>query len=104
MIERYYYIRDCLDRAPRVTVCLLENEDGFVSRGVALCSFNDNPCKKTGRALALARARKANGTEDNHSVPLSSLRNVESSGWLSYLYEFEPELTELESRILKRNQ
>src|SRR4030043_283071 len=102
MIERYYYIRDFLSRVPRITVCCLENEDGFVSRGIAICSFDDNPYKKTGRQLALARARKANGTEDNHPIPLSSLTNVKSNGWLNYLYEFNPELTSLESRILKR--
>ena len=57
MKERYYYYRD-ENRAPRVTVCLLQ--DGkYVSRGVAICAANDPVCKSKGRAIARGRAAKA---------------------------------------------
>jgi hypothetical protein len=56
---RFYYIRDD-ENKPRVTVCLYQYSDcRSPTRGIALCSPVDNPCKKTGRAIALGRAMKA---------------------------------------------
>lgn len=111
MIERYYYLRDHY-HAPRITICLLKNDDGFVSRGIAVCSPDDNPCKKTGRTIALAQARKANGTKSNHPLKFkemdrSWIRNfsknfLEGHGVvMEYFYEFNPKLTPMELRILK---
>jgi len=59
MKTKFYYLRD--GRVPLVTVCLLMNDKHGVSRGIAVCSDDDNPCKKTGRGIALKRARIANG-------------------------------------------
>jgi len=40
-----YYLRDHKN-APRVTVCLMKDDNGIVCRGLALCSLDDNPTKK----------------------------------------------------------
>ena len=45
MKEAIYYQRDHL-KAPRVTVCLMKDDNGIVCRGLALCSLDDNPTKK----------------------------------------------------------
>ena len=45
MKEAIYYQRDKYN-APRVTVCLMKDDNGIVCRGLALCSFDDNPTKK----------------------------------------------------------
>ena len=78
MKEAIYYQRDHL-KAPRVTVCLMKDDNGIVCRGLALCSLDDNPTKKDiektytlpyigltftehlagGRTIAKQRARKA---------------------------------------------
>ncbi len=63
MKTKYYYIRD-KDRHPRITVCLIENK-GLYARGVALCSFSENPIKAFGRTLALERAVTAMLTEES---------------------------------------
>lgn len=52
-----YYERG-KNRAPVVTVCLHISDESF-TRGVAICSPKDNPCKKIGRAIAKGRALKA---------------------------------------------
>lgn len=54
MKEIYYYIRDAKNR-PMTTICLLE-DGGEVSKGIALCSDKDIPCKKAGRKIARERA------------------------------------------------
>ena len=45
MKEAIYYLRDPLN-APRITVCLMKDDEGTVCRGLALCSLDDNPSKK----------------------------------------------------------
>ena len=45
MKKAIYYLRDH-DNAPRVTVCLMKDDDGVVSKGLSLCSLDDNPSKK----------------------------------------------------------
>ncbi len=57
MREIYYYNRDWKKR-PIVTNCLLEDK-GRVVRGRAVCSADDVPCKKIGRAIAHQRATAA---------------------------------------------
>lgn len=54
MKEIYYYIRDKGNR-PMITICLLES-GGSVTKGIALCSEKDIPCKKVGRKIARQRA------------------------------------------------
>lgn len=65
MIEKYYYFRSN-ENKPRITVCILANPaTKEYSRGVAICSKQDNPCKKTGRKIAKERALFALKIKDN---------------------------------------
>ena len=58
MKEFYYYLRD-KQRAPRITVCIVEN-GGMYFRGVALASMMEKSVvKEKGRRLACARALAA---------------------------------------------
>lgn len=52
----YHYDRE---HRPIVTICELRMRDDRQSRGIALCSRKDTPCKKTGRKIALDRATYA---------------------------------------------
>ena len=60
----FYYLKDCQNR-PIITFCLIKvqrsdlNLRPFYTRGVAICSRADNPCKKTGRKIAYERAMYA---------------------------------------------
>ena len=56
--EYYYYYRDHNNR-PVITVCIGKTEDNKWSRGVAYCSYSDNPNKKTGKDWAKERVKKA---------------------------------------------
>jgi len=57
MKERFYYIRDKKE-VPVITVCII-TDGAHRSRGIALCSKLDMPCKKVGRKIARERARSA---------------------------------------------
>ena len=54
MSELIYYIRDKKNR-PTVTVCLIDSE-GRTYRGIAVCGTKDQPTKRVGRRIAIARA------------------------------------------------
>ena len=57
MEEKYYYLRN-KENEPVLTACLLKEKDQ-IARGLAICSFQDSPCKRIGRAIAKGRAKKA---------------------------------------------
>ena len=59
--RRFFYIYDDTGehRRPVVTICRLRSDDGAYGYGWAICSDADNPCKRTGRAIAEGRARAA---------------------------------------------
>ncbi len=92
---------------PIITVCLLIKE-GQVTRGVSVCSEKDNPCKKTGKAKALNRARSAMGSGDSKDH-MSELVLV-SKKTVIILYNYNlfhlqaaaPFLTDFEKRLLKQ--
>lgn len=52
---QYRYFRDEENR-PVVTVCDIFINDELVSKGIAICSLKDNPCKRKGRRIARQRA------------------------------------------------
>jgi hypothetical protein len=58
MDERYYYYRDEHGR-PVVTLARIKLASGAVAYGWAICSQNDNPCKRVGKNIALSRAEAA---------------------------------------------
>jgi len=104
--EHYYYIRDDVHR-PIITVCLIKLGK-HVAKGVAICSDKDNPCKKTGRAIAKGRANKAMFNEMNCSeinrYNLSSVENAADETEVDAYYKalFNPTLTEFEQKLLKK--
>ena len=59
---KFYFIRD--GKHPIATVCILKQEKDWYYRGISFCSEHDVFDKRTGRFLALQRAR---GSRDNHS-------------------------------------
>ena len=65
---KYYYLKNDEGRVV-LTVCLIAGRDR-VARGVAILSARDTHCKKTARAIALGRARKALQTQENNSPVL----------------------------------
>ena len=59
MREIYYYYRDPKNNSPVVTICLLQDVEKNIARGIALCSKKDRPIKKEGRLIAKRRALRA---------------------------------------------
>ena len=100
----FYYHRD-RENKPLVTVCLLTGDMG-VARGIAICSPQDNPCKATGRTIAMRRAERAikgrNG-HDDFIARREALQVIddctECDLWLNKS-DRNPALTEYESKIL----
>lgn len=117
---KFYYLRDPKNR-PVVTVCLMQAanahyQEPWLARGIAICSPNDNPCKKTGRALARKRALAALHRGANHfassTCPASYLgemvhrkeaKAVRMSVRKPFFYKsiFNPDLTRREQRLLR---
>ena len=107
-LTKYYYCRDGNNR-PVVTVCLLQ-VNGDISRGVAICSFLDNPCKKTGRKISRDRAIHAMKTRvenceidtTNAHLVLSSV-SEESVGMFNWVKSaYNPQLTDHENKLVFR--
>lgn len=67
---QYYYIRD-FQKRPMVTVAIASDEDGIISRGIAVCSWKDHPVKSLGREIAWERLRNAFLSEKN-SEPIET--------------------------------
>ena len=94
---KYYYHRDYKNR-PMVTVCLLQ-ANGDITRGTAICSDMDNPCKKTGRKISRDRAvyamkKKVDSCEINKNAYVSG-------GCIGgFKSEFNPLLTDHENTII----
>ena len=66
MREIYYYGRN-RKKQPILTICLIINETGqAISKGLAICSKLDMPCKKVGRAIAKTRAAWAFENKTNN--------------------------------------
>lgn len=79
MDEYIYYVRDNQNR-PMITVCLLKNDDGILSRGVAICSLKETgPDKAIGRMYARGRALRAFKKAKNGNPYQTSLVNREEA-------------------------
>jgi hypothetical protein len=98
-IVKYYYCRDDASR-PITTVCLLK-ANGDVARGLAICSNDDNPCKKTGRKISRDRAVFAMKTKTN-SCAILTLRAwfCVAMGVGRFKSAYNPPLTQLENKLL----
>jgi len=97
MTERYYYIRDDITTSPNgkgrpiITFCLIKDGTGNIGRGIAICSDQDQPCKKVGRGIAKTRALYA----------LSSAKNgCKVFGGSFYKAAYNPKVTEFELKLL----
>jgi len=106
--EKYYYIRDEQNR-PIITVCLIR-VDFEISRGIAICSDLDQPCKKIGRAIAKTRALYALAKEKNScEMGRWNFRNVQSAnnefvdGFIlpTTKSTYNPKLTDYEMKLFK---
>ena len=102
----FYYMRDG-ENKPRVTVCLIldESEYRVVARGVAICSFKDQPIKSKGRNMAAGRARSAlmNKWENDSITRWEADYVIEDTGWnFFYKSEYEPSLTDYELVLLDK--
>jgi len=108
--EKYYYIRDNVksnpdgNGRPIITVCLLKIADD-IGRGIAICSDQDIPCKKVGRAIAKTRAIYALAKEkDSCEIGRWDLENIqlvaENFGFNGYFKSFfDPDLTNYERKL-----
>ena len=104
----YYYIRDKANR-PVITICLLKiGKD--ISKGIAICSIKDNPCKKTGRVIAKGRAVQAMHNKKDccfigrihcSSIQMALTRKEEGIDVYNKAL-FNPVLTKFESKLLAR--
>jgi len=106
-MKAYYYYKR-YENKPMVTHCFLivYDTDGYATyaRGTAVCSYNDIPCKQTGRAIALGRAVKAykNMRDSISEFPCGS----KSHPYLHRFYKgrYKPDfLKEIEKKILKKH-
>lgn len=106
-----YYIREELPRisdedgsityykVPRTTVTLLEDTDGVLARGVAMCSPLDIFNKKQGRAISFNRALAAFDAKKN--IGPIHRDEVFAEDLMLYKIQYKPELTEYEKKLLK---
>ena len=57
-MKTYFYYKRSFANKPMVTHAFIIDGDIY-ARGTAVCSYNDNPCKATGRKIAEERAKQA---------------------------------------------
>jgi len=103
----FYYIRDETSY-PTVTVCIqFDTLTGWYSRGVAVCSRQDQPVKKIGRTIAEYRANL--GLHRGNDYPIIRWEILPRTALL-FLYdnhirwkaEANPTLTEHEQRMVSK--
>jgi len=102
MKKRFYYYRD-ENRHPRVTVCLGEDEEGNIARGISICSLRDNPCKATGRALAIRQMLRAfKKKESSNEIQSNNAFEVliKTNAVFRFKSAYNPGLMEYEQKII----
>lgn len=57
-IKEFYYYVKTMDGHPRVTICIVSDNEGRIARGISICSMSETPIKKIGRKQARKRAIK----------------------------------------------
>ena len=107
-MKKFYYIRDEEER-PIITVCIYKNIFlGTVSKGTAICSEQDIPNKKIGRAIAGGRAKKAalnlgsSGLVKRNDVADELHAHFSMPMGRIYKSCFNPELTEYEEKLISK--
>ena len=102
MKKRFYYYRD-ENRHPRVTVCLGEDEEGNIARGISICSLQDNPCKVIGRELAIRQMLRAfKKKESSNEIKSNNAFEVLTKTNAAFLFKsaYNPALIDYEQRII----
>ena len=84
-------------------MCLGEDEEGNIARGISICSFQDNPCKIIGRELAVRQAKRAlKKKESTNKIALGNALEVLQKVGAEFLFksDYDPELMEYEQKII----
>lgn len=86
------------------TICLIPVpacDGNAIVRGIAFCSPLDQFNKKLGRNIALGRAIKALEEGDSsEAIPYKTPAGILKKQGMSFLSEFNPELTEYEKKLM----
>lgn len=100
----YYYDRHY--GKPVITHCfvVMRTAHGEIrwSRGIAVCSNNDFPCKNAGRSIAFERARHAMFKEINVVSRKPEGKCSHSGVPMFFKAEFMPALNKIESKFIER--
>jgi len=99
--QKFYYFRDTAHR-PVITVCILKIGNQ-ISRGIAICHYNDFPCKKIGRIIAQGRAYKAMFECQSSSKVRAEFILEMRYNWGSdceYKAVYMPSLTDFERKLI----
>ena len=81
MKEIFYYFRDNYNH-PRITVCVIQDDEGNVGKGIALCSLSESPDKKVGRLMAKSNALLAHlNKKDDLLIWRDEAYDVMASTW-----------------------
>lgn len=102
---KFYYFRDD-NNHPIVTVCVMKYKEN-IARGISICNAKDNIDKKIGRRLAKRRAisaiyYKKTRLKIRKLDVLQTLFDLDDfDEWIFFKSDYNPELTEFESRLLK---
>jgi len=104
----FFHYRDKHNR-PIVTMCVLYDGTNY-GAGVSICSKQDNPCKRTGRAISYARAKAAMERKENllpvytkraeNIVKLAIGLKGPMETFPEYKILFDPQLTMTEKEII----
>lgn len=102
--ERYYFLGDVNGRN-RVTICLIEDWEGNISRGVSVCSLSDKFNNNTGMDWAYGYAMDAiTWQHDSNPIRRERCKNVlkmcDFEDCPSHSH-FNPELSGFELAFLK---
>lgn len=112
--EIYYYIRgEAKGKPPKgmkkteqngppiITVCISPLEDGYVCRGIAICSSKDMPNKKEGRRIARNYMLRAKGIKKS-SKYISGRKDTETDvPYFLFHSIYQGSTTMLEDKLLK---
>jgi len=84
-IHKYIVYNDKDKRGARLTICVGVSKDGTISRGIAICSPEDNFCRAVGQFYAMKRVLKANKhkkmMERGTVLALGDLRGIPKVQW-----------------------
>jgi hypothetical protein len=106
LVVRFYHIRDD-DKKPIVTVCVVYSKSsGHTRRGVALCSYKDQPNKRIGRDIAFGRAFASTTLTDNYKIKRGDIREEAKKFLLENNITLKsdhcPKLTDYEMRLIHK--